>query len=78
MGLWQQDELAKLYPETKVKYVSYDMFNMIKTEKPVIDYIKVIKKHENDAVISCHKVNPVYLKLTEAEEKRNQNEHCES
>jgi tRNA threonylcarbamoyladenosine biosynthesis protein TsaB len=72
------EELAKLYPETKVKYVSYDMFNMIKTEKPVIDYIKVIKKHENDAVISCHKVNPVYLKLTEAEEKRNQNEHCES
>ena len=54
------------------------MFNTIKTEKPVIDYIKVIKKHENDAVISCHKVNPVYLKLTEAEEKRNQNEHCES
>lgn len=71
------DELTKLYPDTKEKYVSYDTFSEIKTEKPTIDYIKIVKKHENDEIVSCHKVNPVYLKLTEAEEKRIQNEYCE-
>lgn len=72
------DELTKLYPNTKEKYVSYDIFDGIKIEKPMIDYIKIIKKHKNDEANSCHKVNPVYLKLTEAEEKRIKNEHCKS
>lgn len=72
------EELIKLYSKEEVKYVSYDTFEMVKTEYPVIDYIKIIKKHENDVAISCHKVNPIYLKLTEAEEKKNQNERCAS
>lgn len=71
------EELLKLYPED-VTYVSYDTYQNLEIEKPVIDYIKVIKKHEKDEAISSHYVNPVYLKQTEAEEKRKQNENFES
>jgi len=46
-------------------FVSYDNFNGI---KPEIDILKIIKKHENDNGENPHKVNPKYLKLTEAEE----------
>lgn len=73
------EELVKLYPDdTTVKYVSYDTFDIINTERPVIDYIRVIKKHEHDSVVSCHNVNPIYLKLTEAEENRKHNEYLQS
>lgn len=36
-------------------------------KKPNIDLIKIINKHK-DNKLNCHKVNPNYLKLTEAEE----------
>lgn len=36
---------------------------------PNIQLERVIKKHLNDFGISSHEVNPIYLKLTEAEEK---------
>lgn len=48
--------------------VSYDDFEGI---KPKIDIIKVIKKHENELGENPHKLNPKYLKLTEAEENLN-------
>lgn len=51
------------------KFVSYDDFSF-STVKPKLDLLKVIHKHENDVAISPHLVNPNYLKLTEAEEKR--------
>lgn len=51
------------------KFVSYDTF-IFPTVKPELDLLKVIYKHENDEIISPHLINPNYLKLTEAEEKR--------
>ncbi len=59
-------ELAKLNIDGQI--VSYDDFAGI---KPNLDILKVIKKHEKDKDINPHKLNPKYLKLTEAEEKLN-------
>lgn len=56
--------------KSDLPYVSYDELG-IKTEVPKINILKVIKKHENDAGINPHSLNPVYLKQTEAEEKLN-------
>lgn len=58
------------YDINDILFVSNDNFN-IKTEIPNINVWKVIEKHKNDASINPHSVNPVYLKLTEAEEKLN-------
>lgn len=51
------------------KFISYDSFSF-HTEKPKLDIIKIIKKHERDEGVNPHTLNPNYLKLTEAEEKR--------
>ena len=51
-------------------YVSYDSFDF-ETIKPNIDILKVVKKHENDKDVNPHLIKPNYLKLTEAEEKLN-------
>ena len=51
-------------------YVSYDSFDF-ETIKPNIDILKVVKKHENDNDVNPHLIKPNYLKLTEAEEKLN-------
>ena len=48
---------------------SYDNFDGLKVIKPNVQLIKVIKKHEKDLPIDPHMINPSYLKLTEAEEK---------
>ena len=58
-----------LFDGLKGKFVSYDSFDF-STVKPKLDILKLIKKHENDEVINPHLINPNYLKLTEAEEKR--------
>lgn len=55
--------------DSKFKYVSYDKFDF-DVLKPKFDLLKIIKKHENDSILNVHNVNPNYLKLTEAEEKR--------
>ena len=47
--------------------VSYD-FNEV---KPLINPMKIIMKHKQDNSINPHYLNPCYLKMTEAEEKRN-------
>lgn len=52
-----------------MKYVSYDKFDF-DVLVPKFDLLKIIKKHENDSVLNIHNINPNYLKLTEAEEKR--------
>ncbi len=44
--------------------VSHDL----KFEEPKYDIVKVIKKHINDDGINPHRLNPNYLKMTEAEE----------
>ena len=51
-------------------YVSYDSFDF-ETIKPNIDILKVVKKHVNDKDVNPHLIKPNYLKLTEAEEKLN-------
>lgn len=45
--------------------------NFISCNKPKIDILKIVNKHVNDLPTNPHKVNPIYLKLTEAEEKLN-------
>lgn len=53
--------------------VSYDDLkeNIV---KPKIDVAKIISKHINDLGINPHKLNPNYLKLTEAEENKLKND----
>ncbi len=41
-----------------------------------VDLLKVIKKHINDEPINPHKLNPNYLKLTEAEENLKRKNDC--
>ena len=49
-------------------YISYDNFDFT-VEKPIVDVLKIIKKHENDLAVNPHTLKPNYLKLTEAEER---------
>lgn len=65
-------KLQNLCSKLDVCYISYDSFENIQSEKPIIDYVKIVKKHENDVALDCHKINPMYLKMTEAEEKRDE------
>ena len=62
--------LDKLLKDTNDQYelVSYDDLKLNSLIKPQVDIIKIIKKHEKDESINPHKLNPRYLKLTEAEE----------
>ena len=62
------DSYVLMSDKLKEPYISYDKFDF-KVEKPNIDVLKVIKKHESDKPVNPHKVNPNYLKMTEAEEK---------
>ena len=54
---------------SNMKYVSYDNFDF-EVLKPKFDLLKIIKKHEDDSIINVHSINPNYLKMTVAEEKR--------
>ena len=45
--------------------------NYISCVEPKINVEKIILKHINDKSVNPHNVNPIYLKLTEAEEKLN-------
>ncbi len=53
--------------DSNYELISYDNIN--NSIKPKVDILKIILKHENDKSINPHKVNPNYLKLTEAEER---------
>ena len=50
------------------EFISYDDIKINGVIKPDIDIIKIINHHINDTNINPHKLNPRYLKLTEAEE----------
>ncbi len=52
--------------------LSYD--NLPNCMIPVPNVIKVIEKYKNSTGVSPHNLNPNYLKLTEAEEKRINND----
>lgn len=49
-------------------FISDQSFTSIDSLKPNIDLNRILEKHENDESINPHKVNPNYLKKTEAEE----------
>lgn len=63
------DRYVKFEYNSSFKYVSYDKFDF-NVLFPKFNLLKIIMKHENDSLISVHNVNPNYLKMTEAEEKR--------
>ena len=48
--------------------LSYDNIDLKNIITPNIDILKIVDKHKNDKGINPHKLNPNYLKLTEAEE----------
>ena len=81
-GTYDED-LNVLYPDSyvlmsdtlKKPYICFFDFDFT-VEKPIIDVLKVIYKHENDKSINPHKIKPNYLKLTEAEEKLNHDRGC--
>ena len=66
-GLYNLDELISQFNDD-YELVSYDNLIIKNLIKPDIDIIKIINKHSNDKNINPHKLNPRYLKLTEAEE----------
>ena len=51
------------------KYIFVSDNNLVESEEPKIDIIKLINKYSNDKGVNPHSLNPVYLKNTEAEEK---------
>ncbi len=74
-------ELNNILPDQLISYkqlseklddnyeqISYDFDEM---KNPNCDILKVINKHLNDRTINPHLLKPNYLKLTEAEEKLN-------
>lgn len=56
-----------------IDFVSLDSFQF-STILPNVDIMKVINKHLNDSGVNPHKLNPNYLKKTEAEENLMVNE----
>ena len=61
------EDLKQKLEGKSYKFISYDKFEMIETTTPQIDVLKIVEKHKNDAGVNPHRVNPNYLKLTEAE-----------
>lgn len=61
------EQLSKKIDES-YEQISYNLENSI---KPNGDIIKVINKHLSDKSVNPHSLKPNYLKLTEAEEKLN-------
>ena len=76
-GVYDTD-LKNILPDQYIKHddlkeyftdgikVSHD--DNLDAEKPQTDIEKIVAMHLNDEAIPCHKVNPNYLKKTEAEE----------
>lgn len=66
-ALYDLNELLEQF-DNNYELVSYDNLEIDDLTRPDIDIIRVINKHINDKSINPHKLNPRYLKLTEAEE----------
>lgn len=61
--------IEKLIEYLKGKdYIFVGDDNTIKCASPLINFQKIINKHQNDVGVNPHEVNPHYLKNTEAEE----------
>lgn len=55
-------------------FISNDTFNDLVTCKYEPNYLKVVDYCKNEEELNPHMINPVYLKLTEAEENRMKDE----
>ena len=71
----RKDELVNLDELTKdlkdnYEFISYDNVACKNVIKPKIDVLKIVNKHINDTSVNPHKLNPNYLKLTQAEESK--------
>ena len=64
------DLLEKIKSLENYKFISNDEFEDIKTESYDPDLFKVISFTKNNKEINPHLVNPEYLKMTAAEEKK--------
>ena len=64
-----EDFMEKTKSFENLTFCSYDKFEGINTVNPKIDAIKIIDKHTNDIPMNPHKLKPMYLKNTEAEDK---------
>ena len=60
---------VKDYKGEDILFISLDEFDKIKSIKPDIDILKLIKMHQSDSPTNPNLLNPNYLKKTEAEEK---------
>lgn len=64
------DSIKANYDLSDISFVSYDDFEF-ECQKPSLNVWKLIEKYKDTPSLNPHKVNPNYLKLTEAEEKLN-------
>lgn len=63
------DDLMKMLPKKKkISFLSYDKITGVDAVIPNINIEKMLERHRNDNPVNPHRVNPDYLKLTEAEE----------
>lgn len=60
--------------EDNVKYISFENFDGLTVYEPKYDMLKIVQKHINDDGVNPHNLNPRYLKITEAEEKLQNND----
>ena len=67
------DEI-RIQTKDNCTYVSLDKYEGLNTLEPSYDIAKLILKHKFDDPVDPHKLVPNYLKLTEAEEKRKNND----
>lgn len=75
LNLIKSDKLVSLNElvenlDSSYEFISYDNIEIDGLVNPDIDILKIVCKHKDDESLNPHNVNPIYLKLTEAEEKR--------
>jgi tRNA threonylcarbamoyladenosine biosynthesis protein TsaB len=69
-----EELLDKIKPYTNIVMATYDDIDLgIKKILPEENIDRIVNKYINDRGINAHKLNPTYLKRTEAEEKYDKN-----
>lgn len=62
--------MKKLDGIDNYEFISNDEFEEIEVESYSPDFLKIVNKYKDKKKVNPHMVNPEYLKLTEAEEKK--------
>ena len=62
--------MEKLDGIDNYEFISNDEFEEIEVESYSPDFLKIVNKYKDKKKVNPHMVNPEYLKLTEAEEKK--------